>query len=225
MTPEQPPRQPPPLDRRAPPRDRLETATLALGCFWGPDARFGALPGVVRTRVGYAGGEEPRPTYRALGDHVETVQVDFRPDRIGYRELLRLFWASHDPGRPAPKRQYLSAIFHDGPGQRRAAEASRERWRARSGVDPRTELIPLQRFWPAEAYHQKYRLRQHPPLLEAVRERCPTGRALVDSTVAARLNGLVAGHGTAGLLERELELYGLDDRPERYLRKVAGAAR
>lgn len=225
MTPEQPPRQPPPLDREAPPEEQLETATFALGCFWGPDARFGAVPGVVRTRVGYAGGTRPRPTYRALGDHVETVQVDYDPDRIGYRELLRLFWAAHDPTRRPRKRQYLSAVFAAGPEQRRAAEASRERWRARSGAEPATELLPLERFWPAEAYHQKYRLRQHTPLLEAVRSRCPTGRALVESTVAARLNGLVAGHGTARLLERELERYGLDDRAERYLRKVADVAR
>ena len=217
--PEQPPRQPAPLDRRAPPAEELETATLALGCFWGPDARFGVVPGVVRTRVGYAGGSRERPTYRALGDHIETVQVDYDPERIGYRELLRLFWAAHDPARRSPKRQYRSAIFPEGPDQRGAAEASRSRWEARSGEDAATELLELDRFWLAEAYHQKYRLRQHPPLLEAVRRRCATGRALVDSTVAARLNGLVAGCGS-GLLERELDLYGLGERAERRLREV-----
>ncbi len=222
--PEQPPRQPAPLDRRAPPAEELETATLALGCFWGPDARFGTVPGVVRTRVGYAGGERPRPSYRALGDHIETVRVEYDPERIAYRELLRLFWAAHDPAREAPKRQYASAIFVDGPERRREAEASRSRWEARSGREAATELIELERFWPAEAYHQKYRLRQHPPLLDAVRRRRPTGRGLVDSTVAARLNGLVAGHGT-GLLERELELYGLDGEAERYLRGVVGGGR
>lgn len=221
--PEQPPRQPAPLDRRVPPEEELATATLALGCFWGPDARFGVVPGVVRTRVGYAGGERARPTYRALGDHIETVQVDYDPGRIGFRELLRLFWASHDPGRAAPKRQYRSAIFYTDDGTRRAAGASRSRWEARSGREAATELIPLEQFWPAEAYHQKYRLRQHPPLLGAVRRRRPTGRDLVDSTVAARLNGLVAGHG-AVLLDRELELYGLDEDRERYLRKVVGRA-
>lgn len=222
--PEQPPRQAAPLDARAPPEEELETAVLALGCFWGPDARFGALPGVVRTRVGYAGGERERPTYRALGDHAETVRIAYDPEHIGYRELLRLFWASHDPTRRAPKRQYRSAIFVAGPEQRRAAEASRSRWESRSGEEATTELIELDRFWTAEAYHQKYRLRQHPPLLRAVRRRRPTGRALVDSTVAARLNGLVAGHGS-GRLDREIALYGLGEDEERYLRKVAGLAR
>lgn len=221
---EQPPRQPAPLDERTPSEEELETATLALGCFWGPDARFGAVRGVVRTEVGYAGGDRDRPTYEALGDHIETLRVTYDPERIGYRELLRLFWASHDPAREAPKRQYASAIFLEGDGRRRDAEASRARWEARSGREAATELIELDRFWPAEAYHQKYRLRQHPKLLAAVRRRRPTGRDLVDSTVAARLNGLVAGHG-AGLLEEELELYGLDAEEERYLRSVVERAR
>lgn len=216
---EQPPRQPAPLDERAPPEEELETATLALGCFWGPDARFGAVRGVVRTEVGYAGGERSRPTYEALGEHIETVRVVYDPERVGYRELLRLFWASHDPAREPPKRQYASAIFLADGEQRRAAEASRARWEARSGRSAATELIELDRFWTAEGYHQKYRLRQHPKLLDAVRRRRPTGRSLVDSTVAARLNGLVAGHG-AGRLEEEIDLYGLDADEERYLRSV-----
>lgn len=222
--PEQPPRQPAPLDERAPPAAELETATLALGCFWGPDARFGAVPGVVRTRVGYAGGERERPTYRALGDHIETVQLAYDPGRVGYRELLRIFWAAHDPAREAPKRQYASAIFVESEEQRRGAAAARDRWEARSGREAATELIELDRFWTAEAYHQKYRLRQHPTLLEAVRRRCPTGRSLVDSTVAARLNGLVAGHGAARL-EEEIELYGLDEQAERHLRRVVESVR
>lgn len=222
--PEQPPRQPAPLDERQPPVGGLETATLALGCFWGPDARFGVVPGVVCTRVGYAGGERDRPTYRALGDHIETVQLDYDPDRVGYRELLRIFWAAHDPARRAPKRQYASAIFVEDEERRRAAAAARDRWEARAGREAATELIELDRFWIAEAYHQKYRLRQHPTLLEAVQRRCPTGRDLVDSTVAARLNGLVAGHGAARL-EEEIELYGLDEEAERHLREVVGRAR
>ena len=59
--------------------DFLETATFGMGCFWGPDARFGSLPGVIRTRVGYAGGTTPSPTYRQMGDHTETVEIDFDP--------------------------------------------------------------------------------------------------------------------------------------------------
>ena len=66
-------------DRAAPDPSATETATFGLGCFWGPDGRFGALEGVVRTRVGYAGGTRTDPSYHALGDHTEVLQVDFDP--------------------------------------------------------------------------------------------------------------------------------------------------
>jgi methionine-S-sulfoxide reductase len=78
---------------------RMETASFALGCFWGPEARFGVINGVVHTRVGYAGGTTPHPRYRDLGDHSETVQVDFDPAVITYAELLDVFWKSHNPSR------------------------------------------------------------------------------------------------------------------------------
>jgi len=74
-----------------------ETATFALGCFWGPDASFGALEGVVRTRVGYAGGTTEGPTYKMIGDHTETIEIDYDPAVISYRELLEIFFDSHNP--------------------------------------------------------------------------------------------------------------------------------
>ena len=91
-------------DERAPGRDETETATFGLGCFWGPDAQFGAMAGVVRTRVGYAGGTNPDPTYHALGDHTEVVQVDYdldenglEADAIGTRiEQLTRFYIAED---------------------------------------------------------------------------------------------------------------------------------
>ena len=82
-----------------------ETATFALGCFWGPDASFGALEGVVRTRVGYAGGDKVNPTYKMIGDHTETIEIDYDPEVISYTELLEIFFASHDPYRAAYSRQ------------------------------------------------------------------------------------------------------------------------
>ena len=69
-------------DDAAPPSSATDTATFGLGCFWGPDARFGAMEGVVRTRVGYAGGTTPEPTYHDLGDHTEAVQVEYDPTVI-----------------------------------------------------------------------------------------------------------------------------------------------
>lgn len=209
-----------PLDARVPPGEELETATLGLGCFWGPDARFGVRPGVVRTRVGYAGGKTPRPTYEALGRHVETVQVEHDPARLPFRRILDLFGEWHDPTREPRKRQYASVIFWANDEQRRTGhEWVRARGRD-DGRAPRTKLEPLDRFWLAEAYHQKYRLRHHDVLLAPFRDRY-SGRQFVASTVAARLNGFVSGHGDPDLLERELPLYGLPGAAaDRLLRRV-----
>ncbi|CAJ2635743.1 unnamed protein product [Trifolium pratense] len=75
----------------------FQTAVFALGSFWRSEAVFGCLPGVVRTTVGYSGGSKPNPEYRSFGDHAESVQVEYDPRLIGFRELLDIFWSSHDP--------------------------------------------------------------------------------------------------------------------------------
>jgi peptide-methionine (S)-S-oxide reductase len=151
---------------------------------------------VVRTRVGYAGGTTPAPTYRGLGDHSEVVEVDYDPAVTDFGSLLDVFWQSHDPRRPALSRQYRSAILYRSEDDRRAAEASKARIEARVGRVT-TAIEPLTRFYRAEDYHQKYRLRGRPDLMSRLRTVFPEDRGLVDSTAAARLNGWLGGHGTA----------------------------
>jgi peptide-methionine (S)-S-oxide reductase len=168
-----------------------ETATFGMGCFWGPDARFGAMAGVVRTRVGYAGGTRPDPTYRALGDHTEVVQIEYDPAVLDYEDLLDVFWANHTWTR-AGKRQYRGVVLAGDEDQRRAAERSRDALAERTGREVATPVESLDRFFLAEDYHQKYELRRVPGIAEELQARGD----LVDSTVAARLNGFVAGHGT-----------------------------
>ncbi|WP_423999426.1 peptide-methionine (S)-S-oxide reductase MsrA [Haloarcula salina] len=181
------------LDADAPPPDSTETATFGMGCFWGPDARFGAMDGVARTRVGYAGGTEPDPSYYSLGDHTEVAQVEYDPDRLAYSDLLDVFWANHAPFSAPHKRQYRGVVLAHDERQREAAEASRDALETRTGKAVETAIESLDRFSLAEDYHQKYELRSTPVVadeLEGV-----YGDAFVDSTVAARLNGFVAGHG------------------------------
>ena len=84
------------------------------------------MPGIVRTRVGYAGGTTVNPTYRNIGDHAETIQIDFDPTVMTYEELLATFWASHNPIRLKLRRQYMSAIFYHDASQRDAALASKD---------------------------------------------------------------------------------------------------
>ncbi|WP_339103192.1 peptide-methionine (S)-S-oxide reductase [Haloterrigena salinisoli] len=175
------------------PPSETETATFGMGCFWGPDARFGALDGVVRTRVGYAGGTMPEPSYYALGDHTEVVQLEYDPNELSYDDLLETSWSNHDWASTAPKRQYRSVVLAHDEEQYEAAVRQRTALEDRAGRSAATEVERLDEFTRAEASHQKYELRSTPVVgdeLEAL-----YGDAFVDSTVVARLNGFAAGHG------------------------------
>lgn len=197
--------------------ERVETASLAMGCFWGPDGLFGVLPGVVRTRVGYAGGSTELPSYHSIGDHTETLQIDFDPSIITYGQLLELFWVSHDPYDGAHSTQYRSLILVHSDEQREAASLLIERATAETGRRPLTEIVPIGVFTRAESYHQKYRLQSLGRLREVVEELISglgSFDAFVDSTVAARLNGYVAGWAPRDRLVREIEGFGLSERSQ-----------
>jgi peptide-methionine (S)-S-oxide reductase len=172
---------------------------------------------VVRTRVGYAGGTKKHPTYRSLGDHTETVQVDFDPTVISYGELLEVFWASHDPVRPAWSRQYMNVIFHHNDEQKRLAEETKARVAAKVKGSIQTALLPASEFTLAEDYHQKYYLRQTTGLWREVGRHYPKPEDLVNSRAAARLNGYVAGLGSPAQLEEELAGLGLSPEAGRQL--------
>src|SRR3990172_2687589 len=130
-----------------------EMAPRPLGWFWGPDSRFGSLPGVVRTRVGYAGGTTQNPAYHNLGDHAESIEVVYDPSRISYEKLLAVFWASHDPAERPWRRQYMSGIFYHNDEQKGLAERTRDREASRIGRPAHTEILPASLFTPAQHYH------------------------------------------------------------------------
>lgn len=195
------------MDRAAPTDTRR--ATFGLGCFWGPDARFGALDGVVRTRVGYAGGTTAEPTYDAIGDHIEAVRVEYAPSTIAYADLLACFWANHDPTRPPFKRQYQPALFPHTDAQVEQARASAAATAQRLDAALTTEVIEDARFFRAEPYHQKHRLRRHTALLKAFRAVYPDDRALTDSPAAALANGYVGGHRSPDRLDADRSRLGL----------------
>ena len=202
-------------DAAAPPPGATETATFGLGCFWGPEARFGAMEGVVRTRVGYAGGTTPAPTYHDLGDHTEVVQVEYDPTMLSYADLLDAFWSGHDPRSSPRTRQYRNVILVDSAVHRQAAERTRREVASRIGGAVETAVEDLDSFYLAEPYHQKYELRSTPVLGDELVDRY--GDGLVDSTAAARLNGFVAGHGSE---ERRASLLSALDLPAAALDEV-----
>jgi peptide-methionine (S)-S-oxide reductase len=180
---------------------------------------------VVRTRVGYAGGTTPDPTYRRIGDHTETVEIDYDPAVIGYEDLLEVFWAGHDAGHAAWSVQYRSAIFYRTEEERLAAEASKARAETARGRMS-TSIEPLREFYRAEDYHQKYYLRNTAQLMrEAAAFYGGDERAFTDSTLAARLNGYSGHFGSPAMLHRELPSYGLSDDGQDYLSRIAPALR
>jgi len=176
-------------DAAAPDADDTETATFGPGCFWGPDARFGAIDGVVRTRVGYAGGTRVDPTYRSLGDHTEAVRVDYDPDRVSYADLLAVAFDNHNPRHRTARRQYRNVVFADSPARREALD---ENGFDAGGIETRIER--LDRFYPAEAYHRKYRLKSSPSLLAPFEDAGYDEAEMRESPAAAKLNGVAGGH-------------------------------
>jgi len=144
-----------------------EIATFGAGCFWGVEAAFQKVPGVLETAVGYSGGETVDPTYEDVctdeTGHAEVVQVTFDPAKVSYETLLNTLWGIHDPtqvNRQGPDfgSQYRTAIFYHSPEQEAAAKKAAAALQA-SGRFRRpiaTEITPAGPFYRAEEYHQKY---------------------------------------------------------------------
>jgi peptide-methionine (S)-S-oxide reductase len=172
--------------------------------------------------VGYAGGELEGPSYGHMGDHTETVQVDFDPGRITYAQLLEIFWNSHQPTSRNGSRQYMNAIFYHDDEQRRSAMDSKIALEQKNGGTIRTEVLPLRSFTMAEDYHQKYILKQHVILKGEMSRIYPQHRDFVASTAVARLNGYTGGNGTRDQLSRELETLGLSAQGKRILSGMVG---
>jgi peptide-methionine (S)-S-oxide reductase len=154
-------------------KEKIDTATFAAGCFWGVEAAFSKVGGVISTAVGYTGGHLQNPTYEEVCSgstgHAEAVQVRFDASQVSYEQLLEVFWEIHDPtslNRQGPDigTQYRSAIFYHNEEQRAAAVASREKL-GKSGRHKNpivTEISPASEFFRAEEYHQKYLEKQGP---------------------------------------------------------------
>ncbi|MDA4123831.1 MAG: peptide-methionine (S)-S-oxide reductase MsrA [Thaumarchaeota archaeon] len=157
-----------------------ETATFGSGCFWCSEAVFSELEGVVKVEPGYAGGSQPNPTYEQVctdeTGHAEVAQVTFDPGSISYRELLEVFFSTHDPttlNRQGADEgsQYRSVIFYTDDSQKLEAhnmitELGEEKVFRKPIV---TEVSPLEKFYPAEGYHREYyKLNQNKPYCQVV---------------------------------------------------------
>ena len=142
-----------------------QTAIFAAGCFWGVEADFRDIPGVLDAEAGYTGGITENPSYREVctgrTEHAEAVRVTFDADVVSYETLLDAFWDLHDPTQvnrqgPDVGTQYRSAIFYADDAQREAAQASKARAQTRFSRPIATQILPAAPFFRAEDYHQRY---------------------------------------------------------------------
>ena len=157
-----------------------KTAIFAGGCFWCIQPAFDKATGVIKTVVGYCGGTEPNPTYEVVSSektgYRESIQITYDPAKISYDQLLDIYWRQIDPTQADGQftdigPSYRAAIFYGNDDEKRIAEASKEKL-ARAGKFSKpivTEILPAMKFYPAEAYHQKY-YQQNPEHFEAFEE-------------------------------------------------------
>jgi len=164
-------------------------------------------PGVIRTRVGYCGGKKPNPTYYDIGDHTESIQIDYDPKVFTYEKLLSLFWEYHCPTYPAWNRQYMSALFFSNDEEKALAVASKAVREKELSKEIFTKILPVGVWTNAEDYHQKYYLRtaKKGALLKILQL---SDEDILNSTLAARVNGYTQGHGNLEEFRVELDKLG-----------------
>ena len=143
----------------------MEIAVLALGCFWGPEIKFSKIEGIVKTEVGYCGGESPKVTYKEVctgnTNHAEVVKLDFDEKIITYEKILKIFFQIHDPTTlnsqgPDFGTQYRSEIFYLNDNQKKIAEKILKDTNERLSGKVVTKISLIKNYCPAEEYHQKY---------------------------------------------------------------------
>jgi hypothetical protein len=170
---------------------------------------------VARTRVGYSGGEKPHPSYDDIGDHTETVEVDFDPKEISFAKIMEIYAQAPNVDSPSSRRQYRNVVFYHDSTQQQTAQQVLDRL-GKSKV----ALEPFRDFTRAEDYHQKYHLQLSTPLMKDCYKLFPDSRSFVDSTATARINGFLMGHGDAEQVKKDLPQLGLSPESQETLLKA-----
>ena len=171
--------------------------------------------------MGYAGGTTDNPSYYKIGDHSETVQIEYDPEQISYRDLLDVFWALYNPFVYNSTRQYMSIIFYHDDEQERLAIETKALEEAKRQEKIWSEIVPATGFYLAEDYHQKYYLRRIPQLEGEFEAIYPEINDFVNSTAVARVNGYAVGLGTQATLQEELDSLGLSSAGKAKLLELA----
>jgi peptide methionine sulfoxide reductase MsrA len=154
-----------------------------------------------------------------MGDHSESIQVDFDPAKVSFAQIIDRVWASHNPCRASWSTQYMSAIFYQTEEQKKTIEAAKARVEEKLGKPAKTAILPLTKFYIAEDYHQKYELRCTAELMKEFAAIYPDAKDFMNSTAAARVNAYLSGQGSVEQLKTEIDLLGLSAEGKEQLRK------
>jgi len=172
---------------------------------------------VIKTKVGYTGGKKEFPTYHSLGDHTETLQLEYDPNQTTYQALLDIFWKNHNPC-VKNRAQYMSAIFYHDNEQKELAEQSKEALQKSNVRQIQTVIREAQTFYNAEDYHQKYLLRRHRNIFNSLNL---SDNHVITSHVASRLNGYLNGHGSLDNLQNEMKDWNLNEHQDKAILTAA----
>lgn len=190
----------------------LKTATFGMGWYWGAEARFGHLPGIVRTRVGFSGGNSPYPTPRNKKDHTETVQLDFNPEVISYHTLLNHFFLNHNPNRKKYRdREYISIILYHSEEQRQIAEKIKKEQESFKKTDIQTEITLFENFTMAENRQQKWHIKRVAKAMEELKKIYQTEEEFIHATLPARLNSHAKGYGNLEETKKEIQTWKIEE--------------
>jgi len=167
--------------------------------------------------VGYCGGTTKDPDYQHIGDHAETVEIDFDPEKITYAELLKQYFSAAPCSHKSYSKQYASIIFCANAEQRKIAETAKADLEKQRGTTVHAEIHDLDHFYMAEDYHQKYYLRHTAELMRDFQQRFASQAEFRDSTAVARANGYIGHFGDAKQLKEEIEKLGLSEAAQKWL--------
>lgn len=182
-----------------------QTVTFGMGCFWGPAAEFAVIHGVLRTRVGYAGGDSTTPSYDNLGNHVEVFEVDYDPEILSYEDLVTLYFSIYDATARPFSQRVTSVIYYRNTEEQALAEKVKSSVEAQSEKGIFTILRPIDTFYLAEAKHQLSYLKQEVSLYGEVEAMFGDQDRLLLSILASKLNGFIAGYGSTQEIDDVLE--------------------
>ncbi|PAB59897.1 hypothetical protein CCE28_08060 [Anaeromicrobium sediminis] len=175
------------------------------------------LQGIEKTRVGYAGGTTLNPTYTNIGDHTETIEMEFDGAYMTYEDIMDLFFVSHTPENRTGCTQYKSIIFYHDEEQREVALKKKREFEEK-GYFFNTDIVPFERFYLAEFYHQKYYLQKYKVILKEVGANSEDD--LINSEKATKLNGHCGGYGTLEDLKRDREKWNFKEETIEWLKKI-----